>query len=136
MATVHYPGYDPTALFAGDFPHISEPVTIAQGANPAPASAYSPSTPLLRGTVLGMITASGFYTTSVAAATDGSQVPRCILAADTDASAANAVAPAYFTGEFADYCCTFGAGHTQATVSAAFRAASSVLFIRTVGSVP
>lgn len=136
MGTVHYPAYDPTALFAGDFPHISRPVTIAQGNNAAPASAYAPATPTLRGTILGMVTSTGFYVTHSPSATDGSQKPLCVLGADTDASAANTVAPAYWTGEFADYCCTFGAGATQATVDAAFAASGQPIFIRTVGSVP
>lgn len=123
-----YPGFNPTPLRAGDFPMLSRPVTIASGANAAGAV-------LARGTVLGAITAGGKLTRSAAAATDGSQTPKAILAADVDASAADVVAPAYYTGEFADLMMTFGAGHTQATVDAAFAASGQPIFIRKVGAV-
>jgi hypothetical protein len=75
------------------------------------------------------------YTLSALAASNGSQTPRCILAADADASANDVIVPAYFTGEFADLMMTFGAGHTQATVDAAFAAAGQPIFIRKVGAV-
>jgi hypothetical protein len=128
MSTTHYPSYDPTALFAGDASHTSDPITIASGTNSA-------GTFLLRGTILGMITANGKYIVSASAASDGSQAPHAVLAADCDSSAGDVVAPAYFTGEFTDYSCVFGAGHTQATVEASLRASNSGIFIRTVGSV-
>ena len=123
-----YAGFNPTALRAGDFPMISRPVTIIAGAN-------TTGTPLPRGTVLGVVTASGKYTKSVAGASDGSQTPKAILGEDTDAGAADTVAPAYFTGEFADLIMTFGTGHTQATVDAAFAASGQPIFIRKVGAV-
>ena len=130
MGTVHYPGFDPTALFAGDESHAaSTPVTIASGTN-------APGTVLLRGTVLGQITASGKYVVSASAASDGSQIAHAVLAADCDSSQGDVVAPAYFSGVFADFACTFGVGQTQATCEAQFRAANSGIYIRTVGSVP
>ena len=130
MTTTHYPSYDPTALFAGsEASPASDPVTIASGSNVAGAL-------LLRGTILGLVTATGKYVVSTSAATDGSQTPRAVLAADCDSSLGDVVSPAYFSGSFADYCCTFGAGQTQATVEAELRAANSGIFIRTVGSVP
>lgn len=126
MAT--FPAFNPTALRAGDFPMLSRPVTILAGSN-------TTGTPLPRGTVLGQITASKKFTVSLAAASDGSQVPRAVLGEDTDAGAADTVAPAYFTGEFADIRCSFGTGHTQATVDAAFASAGQPIFIRKVGAV-
>lgn len=130
MGTTHYPGFDPTALFAGDESHAaSDPVTIVSGSNAA-------GTVLLRGTILGQLTASGKYAVSTSAATDGSQNAHAVLAADCDSSLGDVVAPAYFAGVFADYACTFGAGQTQATVEAQLRAANSGIYIRTVGSVP
>lgn len=55
---------------------------------------------LLRGQVLGRITASGKWTAYAAGASDGSQVARAILFRDTDASGGDAVAQAYRHGEF------------------------------------
>jgi len=123
-----YPGFNPTPLRAGDFPMLSRPVTIASGANAA-------GTVLKRGAVLGVVTTSSKLNLSVVAATDGSQTPKAILATDVDASAADVVAPAYYTGEFADLMMTFGTGHTQATVDAAFAASGQPIFIRKVGAV-
>ena len=80
------------------------------------------------------VAAGAYYSLSLAAAVDGSQVPRAVLAIDTDASGADTVAPAYFTGEFADLMCTFGTGHTQATVDSAFAASGQPIFIRKVGA--
>jgi len=124
MAT--YPTFNPTALRAGDFPMISRPVTILAGQN------------LRRGAVLGLVTASGKYVLSASAASDGSQTPKAVLAADVDTTTVNAdqVAPAYFTGEFGDLMMTFGTGHTQATVDAAFAATGQSIFIRKLGLAP
>lgn len=124
-----YSSFNPTALRAGDFPMLSRPVTILSGSNASGAV-------LPRGAVLGIVTASGKYTLSAAAAGDGSAVPRCVLAADCDASAGDVTAPAYFTGEFADAIATFGVGHTQATVDLAWQTAGVPLFMRKVGLVP
>lgn len=124
MAT--YPSFNPTALRAGDFPMISRPVTILTGQN------------LKRGAVLGVVTASGKYVLSASAASDGSQAPIAVLAADVDTTtvAGDQVAPAYFTGEFADLMMTFGTGHTQATVDLAFATRGQPIFIRKVGLAP
>lgn len=124
--------FNPTALRAGDCPMLSRPVTLAMGANAAPVNGIA--TPLPRGSILGLITSSGKMTLSALAATDGSQVPVAVLAADTDASLADQVCPAYYMGEFADLMCTFGAGHTQATVDTAFANAGKPMFIRKVGA--
>lgn len=62
------------------------------------------------------------YKRAVAAATDGSQTAKRILAKDVDASAGAVVAPVYMTGEFAKNKLNFGAGHTATTVEAALRA--------------
>src|SRR5260221_14274687 len=81
--------FTPDALFAGDvMPRVTKLVTITGAAA------------LVRGTVLGRITASDKYLTSLSAVADGSQVPKAILAQDTDASGGDVLAPIYFTGEF------------------------------------
>lgn len=122
MAT--YTTFNPTALRAGDFPMLSRPVVILSGQN------------LKRGAVLGVVTASGKYTLSATASADGSQTPKAILGEDTDATGGDTTAPAYFTGEFADLMMSFGTGHSQATVDAAFAASGQPIFIRKVGLVP
>ena len=53
-----------------------------------------------RGTVLGVITASGKYTLSVKTATDGSEKPVAILVDNVDASTADQNGGLYLMGEF------------------------------------
>lgn len=53
-----------------------------------------------RGTVLGMITASGKYTRSVKTATDGSETPVAILVDNVNASTADQNGGLYLMGEF------------------------------------
>lgn len=56
---------------------------------------------LKRGTLLGIVTATGYATPCKAAATDGSQTPKYILAEDTDTGTGSAVtAEAYQSGVF------------------------------------
>lgn len=76
---------------------------------------------LPRGAVLGRITATNKWVLSASAASDGSQVPRAILAEPTDATAADRTTIAYFTGEFNTAALTFGAGHTAASTADALR---------------
>lgn len=53
-----------------------------------------------RGTVLGLVAASGKYTQCVKTAEDGSQVPVAILVDDVDASSADQNGGLYLMGEF------------------------------------
>lgn len=53
-----------------------------------------------RGTVLGLVAASGKYTQCVKTADDGSQVPVAILVDDVDASSADQNGGLYLMGEF------------------------------------
>lgn len=78
---------------------------------------------LVRGAVLGKVTASGKYVLSAAGASDGSQNPAAILVddTDTDASAADAAVLGYTRGDFLASGLTLGAGHTTASVRAAFK---------------
>lgn len=89
-------------LLAGDaIQAVTESITLASGN-------------LARGAVLGRVTASGNWVLSASAASDGSQVPRAILAEPTDASGGARTTVAYLTGEFNTAALTFGAGHTVA----------------------
>lgn len=102
--------FTPKEIIAGDFPLVTNHVTIASGQS------------LQRGAVLGEVTATGEYVLSVAAAVDGSQVPAAILATEAvDASAAAKGAGAYVTGQFNAANLTFGTGHTAASTRAALR---------------
>lgn len=76
---------------------------------------------LVRGAVLGKITASGKYTLSLSASADGSQVPAVILAEDTNATSADKVTPAHFGGVFDENAITIGPGHTKASIREALR---------------
>ena len=121
-----YASYDPTSLFAGAWPVRHRPVTVASGANAA-------GTVLARGTLLGRVTATDKYIPCVKTAADGSQNPAAVLAADLDASAADAVGPAYDAGEFAAEKLILDASWSIATLQAALRQAASRIYARTVG---
>lgn len=95
----------PDNLQAGEFPVVTRKRTIASGAGV-----------LIRGTVLGRITASGKFVKSLSAAVDGSQTPREILLQDVDATAADKEAITALTGEFNVAALTIGAGHTAASI--------------------
>jgi Bacteriophage lambda head decoration protein D len=77
---------------------------------------------LLRGAVLGVLDAasdsdpSGNYILSVAAASDGSQTPKVILAEDCDASGGAKETVAYFAGTFNEEQLHFGTGHDKYSV--------------------
>jgi hypothetical protein len=64
---------------------------------------------------------SGKYVLSVAAATDGSQVPDLILAEATNASAGDVATVAYYQGQFLQSALTLGAGHTADSVREGLR---------------
>jgi len=95
-------------LIAGEYPRISRKITITGG-------------DYKLGSVLGQITASGKYTLSASAATDGSQTPDAILAEDIDATSADKQAIAYFSGLFNEKKLTLGTGHTIASITQGLR---------------
>lgn len=77
----------PDQLIAGPLQLVTDSGTITGGT-------------FKRGTVLGMITASGQYTKSVKTATDGSETPVAILVDNVDASTADQNGGLYLMGEF------------------------------------
>jgi len=76
---------------------------------------------LIRGAVLGRITASGKYVLSAAAAGDGSEVPDAVLAEDCDATAGDRQTVAYTRGDFNEAALTLGAGHTADAIREGLR---------------
>lgn len=109
----------PGDLLIGDYPVMTVPVTVAAGAD------------LTRGAVLGRVSASGKYALSASAASDGSQTPLLVLAVDAAAASADVAAVAYASAALDSAKLSFGAGHSAATVEAAFRAASAPLYLKT-----
>lgn len=110
--------YAPDRLVAGQNVRlVADGGTLASGQN------------LTRGALLGKITASGALALSLAAASDGSEVPYAILAEDTDASAGDKVCTVYLAGEFNPNVMTFGTGHTASSVKDALRDAG--IFLKT-----
>ncbi|WP_187967861.1 head decoration protein [Aquibium microcysteis] len=109
--------YDPNGLLAGDFPVATRTITLKSGQN------------LKRGAVIGM-DGNDKFLLSLGAAADGSEVPTAVLAIDCDASGGDKATTAYFTGEFNDAKLTYGAGHSAASVNAAFRDAATPMFVR------
>lgn len=107
--------FEPDNLIVGEFPRIARKVTITGGS-------------FTRGTILGRITASKKYKESASASSDGSQTPDAVLAEDVNASAQDAEAIVYFTGEFNGEAIKLGTGHTLASIADGLRAKS--IFIR------
>ena len=107
--------FTPDGLAAGDFPIRTLKVTIASGTN------------AVRGSLLGSITASGKYVVSAAAAGDGSQTPKAILAEDVDATGGDKEGIVYVSGDFNATALTYGAGHTAASVKDGLRDANIYL---------
>lgn len=99
------------ALIAGNA-HllVGRKITVAAGQN------------LVRGAVLGKVTATGKYLLSLSAAADGSQTPDLILAEDCNAAAADKSVLAYARGDFNSRALTLGAAHTVASITEGLRA--------------
>lgn len=111
--------YAPDNLFAGHvMPKVTDTGTIAAGQK------------LIRGAVLGRVTADGKLKLLDKAATDGSQNVYAILAEDVDATAGDKVAPIFLTGEFNENALTLAAGTTVGDIKAAARAIG--IFIKPV----
>jgi hypothetical protein len=76
---------------------------------------------VVRGAVLGIITASGKANLSLSAAADGSQTPFGIAAQTVDATAADKEILIYTRGNFNEHKITVGAGHTLASIREGLR---------------
>ena len=74
-----------------------------------------------RGTVLGMVTASGKYKLSVKTATDGSEKPAAILVDNVDASTSDQNGGLYLMGEFNQNRIIFDNSWTVPALKAALR---------------
>lgn len=108
--------YDPKQIVAGNFDQlVGEKITLISGQN------------LVRGAVLGKITASGKYTLSLSASSDGSQIPDLILAEDCNAAGGDKPAIAYSRGDFNAQELTLGAGHTIASIKEGLRDKNIIL---------
>jgi hypothetical protein len=114
--------FDNVSMFADDVPYTHRAVTI-----------LNPAADLKRGTVMGRITASGKWTTSLSAAGDGSAIPRGILAYDIPNPAADIVAAIYDQGSFVSEKLVYGAGHTAATVETALITNQIPIRLKSVG---
>ena len=100
--------YVPDQLIAGNLKLVTDSVTITGGA-------------FKRGTVMGVITASGKYTQALAASTDGSQTPAAILADDSDASAGDVTGGVYLMAEVNGNALILGTGITLPAANKALR---------------
>lgn len=122
-----YPSFNPTSLIAGDSDLLNRQVIVA-------ASQNAPGAVLPRGTVLGIVTATGKAKISIATATDGSQIPTGVLADDIDTSVVDVIAQEYETGIFAYEIANIDASWTISTLNRAFQAKGQPLFFRAVGT--
>lgn len=103
-----------------DGPHKTRVVTIASGAD------------VVKGAVLGIVTASGKYVLSTTGASNGSQIPVAIAAHNIEASGADGIGEVFYMGTFDGSKLTYGASHTAATVDAAFAAAGAAINVKTL----
>ncbi len=91
------------------YPVVVDYVTVASGNN------------FTRGTVVGLVTASGKAVAVDSSKSTGEEAPYAILCNDTDASAADVVVPVYLTGEYNGAALTFGGTDTVAKHKVALR---------------
>jgi Bacteriophage lambda head decoration protein D len=104
--------YLPDQLIAGNLHLVTKGIGTITG-----------SAAFLRGTVMGLITASGYYTISKTSAADGSQTPVAILADNIDATSANQTnIGLYLMGEFNDHAIIFDPSWTLTTLYPALQA--------------
>lgn len=108
---VQHDTFMPDQLLSGPLQVVTDTVTVLTGA----AAIYK------RGTVLGVVTASGKYTLSVATAADGSQVPKAILVDDVNATAADVLAGVYLMAEVNQSRIIFDPSWTLVTLKTALR---------------
>lgn len=102
--------HTPDKLLAGDYPLVTDIVTILQGEVRT------------RGTCLGKITASGKHVIVDTGGTDdGRRAPVAILAEDVDATAGDKQAVVYLSGAFNEAAVVFGGTDTAATHRTALR---------------
>lgn len=102
--------YDPNDIVADPKSLFARAVTLVSGQN------------VVRGAVLGKITAGGKYNLSLSAAADGSQTPVAIAAQDMDASGGDKTIQVFLRGDFKASKLTYGASHTKATLFEALAA--------------
>ncbi|MDH5258262.1 MAG: head decoration protein [Gammaproteobacteria bacterium] len=99
----------PDSLIAGDLKRVTDEIVILSGQV------------LVRGAVIGKVTASKKFILSLSGAADGSQTPVAVMAEAVDATAGDKRGPAYRTGEFNEAALTLGTGHTIASVKPLLR---------------
>ncbi|MCM3567858.1 head decoration protein [Neobacillus mesonae] len=109
-------------LFVGGvMPVVTETINLKSGAS------------YVRGTVIGIVTATGEGTTVNSTASDGSQTAYGVLADDVDATSETKPAAIYLTGEFNESALVFGGTDTADTHKASLRGLS-IFVKKTIGA--
>lgn len=93
-------------LFAGDHPKKTKPVTVLSGET------------VVKGQLMGRITASGKYKACNTGHSDGAEVCDAIMAHDVDASGGDTEGIAYLTGDFNSNALTIAQSPSADTVAA------------------
>jgi Bacteriophage lambda head decoration protein D len=115
--------YIPDNLFAGHvMPKVDDSLIVASGQGV-----------LARGTLLGLVTATGKAKVVSKTANDGSEKVYAVLAENIDTTNGDVLAPVYLTGEFNENALTVAAGNTVAEHKASARAVG--IFIKSTLSV-
>lgn len=103
--------WGPEAFFAGNL----------QKAIPMFFTVALTATALPRGSIMGIITASGKLKLTNVASTDGSEVPFCVLSNTIDATAADVLTTVFVAGEFNKDALNAGSTITTAMIQALAR---------------
>ena len=110
--------FTPEDLITGEKQIVTGTIVVASGAGVVESRS-----------VLGIITASGKALLSDNAASDGSEVPNCILVHEIDATSADVEAAVYFEGCFNPELLVLGGTHSEVTIAAALR--DSGIYLKT-----
>jgi hypothetical protein len=115
--------YIPDNLFGGHImPKVDDSLVVASGQGV-----------LARGTLLGLVTATGKAKVVSKSASDGSEKVYAVLAENVDTTNGDVLAPVYLTGEFNENALTVAEGDTVADHKASARAVG--IFIKSTLSV-
>lgn len=124
-----YNVFNPNGIFAGGDDFSTRKVTVLTGQNAS-------GSVLPRGTLLGVVTATGKYKISATGASDGSQTPTAVLADDVDTSGGDVICDVYAEGQFAYESCNIDSSWTIDTLNAALQAEARDIYFRSLGPTP
>ncbi len=120
----------PHPAFGGTVSAFTENTLFMPGKDPVLAPwKFAAGQQLRRGSVIGIVTATGKAVLSAAAAGDGSETPRGVLLEALDTTSGEKIFSLAVEGFFNETALVFGAGHTADTVRVPLRDAGIYLSV-------